>query len=281
MSWKNIKDLVAEHFRQLHFVVEENKEGGEEGYLIAKKGEEKYLIKTRQWKSSAIGADTVQECIRAVTAIGATGGILVTSGYLTGEAKGVAKAGRITLLGGEELHTRIMNSAEALDAELGKGAGPRMKKILWIGLVLLVIGAGSTLLSSSKSSQTLSTIWTAVQKKFALDQHGPAGANKKIGGSAQQKGAGEQRFTDEQIRRAGQSLLHEKEEKQYQDIEMGKTEKGKKYYYEIELVSGGHIFSNKVNISGDKITYRNNRGLVTSLSKNEVKSMKKIEIPSR
>lgn len=48
--------------------------------------------------------------------------------------------------------------------------------------------------------------------------------------------------------------------------------------YEIELYSGATIYTNNAMVSSDKVTYTSSKGLIVSINKYEVKSMKRMKV---
>jgi restriction system protein len=278
LSWRDFEYLVAEYFRRLHFSIEETKAGSDGGVnLIAGKGREKYLILCKQWKTSEVGADVVEALLGAVSAAEATGGIVVTSGEFTKDAIVFARANKIVLLGGNELHTSL-NSHKIFESDPERKPGWRLKTILWTLGASLVIIVVSSLMYSYKTDTPLSSIWTTQIKRLIPGNHEQPGAKKtQVANIPNRPESKDLKFTGEQVKKATVEVLHQKEQEQFKRIETDKKEKEKKFYYELELVSGGSIFTDNVTITKDKITYRNTRGLVVSLNKKEVKTLKKIQ----
>jgi len=278
MSWKKFEFLVAEYFRRLGFGVEENASGSEGVPLIASKGREKYLVQCRQWKLSKVDVDAVQELRASVSDADATGGIVVTSGEFTNEAKVFARANKIILLDGDELCTNL-NAHKLFELQSVEKSGGWLRKMLWILAAFLVLTAGASLFYSYKTGIPIASVWKrGVERFIPGHRQTPGGQNVKSGKPVETSEPKESRFTDIQIKKAKQELLHQKEQEQFNRMEKGNKGSEKKYYYEIELVSGGNIFTDNITTSGDKITYRDKRGLVVSLNRNEVKTMKKIEV---
>lgn len=88
-------------------------------------------------------------------------------------------------------------------------------------------------------------------------------------------------FTDEQVRRAMEEVLLKQKNEQFADaresqITDSQTSQEKiSYEYEIELYSGGKIYTDNAKIDGDQIRYKGRNGLVVSIDKNEIKTMKR------
>ena len=75
--------------------------------------------------------------------------------------------------------------------------------------------------------------------------------------------------------RAVKEVLIEKKSKPLKDINPGQRGDALKYLYEIELFSGGWIFTENVTITDKEVTYISDKGLIISLNKDDVKTMKK------
>ena len=86
------------------------------------------------------------------------------------------------------------------------------------------------------------------------------------------------RFTDNQVTRAMKEVLSEKKSEHLKDINPGQRGEEQKYLYEIELFSGGRISTDNVTITNKEITYKSDKGLIVSLNRDEVKTMKKIKL---
>lgn len=86
------------------------------------------------------------------------------------------------------------------------------------------------------------------------------------------------RFTDDQIATAMKKVLSEKKTEKPKDDNASKKVVEQKYLYEIELFSGGLISTDNVIITNKTITYKSNKGLVVSLNREEIKTMKKIKL---
>jgi restriction system protein len=62
------------------------------------------------------------------------------------------------------------------------------------------------------------------------------------------------------------------------NIEMNRESEEQKYLYEIEFVSGGRVYTDNVKTTDKEIIYQTAQGLVVSLNKHEVKTMKKTRV---
>ncbi|MBE0511303.1 MAG: restriction endonuclease [Gammaproteobacteria bacterium] len=108
-SWQDFELLVGEAFRRQGFSVYEQGGGGADGGVdltISKDGK-RYLVQCKQWKTQQVGVKPVRELAGLVATHAAAGGVFVSSGGYTEEAKAFAAKARIKLLGGNELHRMI------------------------------------------------------------------------------------------------------------------------------------------------------------------------------
>jgi restriction system protein len=112
MSWRQFEILVGESFRLQGFKVAEIGGGGSDGGvdLVLNKGSEKFLVQCKQWKAFKVGVEVVRELYGVMTAKGAAGGFVVTSGRFTKEAEDFANGRNVTLIDGPKLHGRILQA---------------------------------------------------------------------------------------------------------------------------------------------------------------------------
>lgn len=88
---------------------------------------------------------------------------------------------------------------------------------------------------------------------------------------SEMKKAKEYSFTEAQINRAINEV-----EKSRKTTSPPKSKDDKRYLYEIELESGGRAYSENVVATNELVTFENEKGLVVSVSKNEVKNLKRL-----
>ncbi len=277
VSRRDYEYVVGEYFRRLHFIIAEVPNGlNADVKFVAEKGHERYLVRCKNGIADEVKESEVRELIGAVVAMEATGGIVVTSGECTKEAITLARANRITLLDSKELHGN-MRSRELIDLEPQRTARRWPRKIFWILVALVMTLAAASLFYSNKKGVPVYTVWTTQFRRFfpgKQEQVGTRDTQKEIPGL--EKKPKTFTITDDQLKKASEQILHKKEQEQFKKIESNKREKEKKYYYELELVSGGTIFTDNITITDKKITYRNQYGLIVSINKAEVKNLHKI-----
>ncbi len=105
ISWREFEDLVGEAYRRRGHAVAETGGGGADGGvdLVLSKGGERLLVQCKHWKVQKVSVNVVRELYGVVSAEGATGGILISSGTYTQEAKEFARANGIELVDGSQL----------------------------------------------------------------------------------------------------------------------------------------------------------------------------------
>lgn len=105
MSWREFELLIAEAFRRKGFTVRDQGGQGPDGGidLVLLKGNERFLVQCKQWRALKVGVTVVRELFGVMSAEGATGGFVVTSGSFTEDAKEFAKGRNIKLIDGPVL----------------------------------------------------------------------------------------------------------------------------------------------------------------------------------
>jgi restriction system protein len=105
LSWKEFEEMVAEAYRRQGYAVRENFYAGPDGGidLTLEKGGEVLLVQCKRWRVYNVGVGVVREILGLITAHRATGGIVVTCGQFTQEAKSFAARNGIELLEGRQL----------------------------------------------------------------------------------------------------------------------------------------------------------------------------------
>ena len=244
MSWRDFEFLVGEYFRRRQFTIEKTTTGADGGIdLIAEKGSEKYLVQCRQRRTHKVDVEVVQDVLGVMVGTEATGGIVVTSGEFTKDAVDLARANNILLLDGRELHNNMKSNVHD-EHQPERKTGRKLLAVRWVFAGLLVLAGGSLVLHSDKTGTTFYSIWSTRIKAILS--------------------AGEERGA--KILQIAQPITQKETSRQNEE---------KKYSYEIEFVSGGRVYTDNVIVTDKIISYTTDKGLVVSLSKNEVKTMKK------
>ena len=278
MSWQDFEYLIGEYFRRRQFSVKETKSGADGGVdLIATKGMEKYLVQCKHWKTYKVGVSVVRELLGVMVGVGATGGFVVTSGEFTKDAIDFAKANNILILDGKEL-LNSMRSYAIFEGQPGKKKVGKLQKITCAFVGILFVAVCYFLLYPESSMSFYSILPSQIRGFLSNGQEYLDAKNTQISMPIKHTEQKDVRFTDDQIARAMKEVLNEKKSEQLKNIKAGQKGEEQKYLYEIELFSGGRISTDNVIITSKEITYRSDKGLVASLSRTEVKTMKKIKL---
>jgi restriction system protein len=109
MSWREFEVLVGEAFRQQGYQVEETGGGGADGGvdLVLTRDREKHLVQCKQWKAYKVGVEVVRELYGLMSAQGAAGGFVVTSGTFTEESRRFAEGRNVHLIDGAKLNRML------------------------------------------------------------------------------------------------------------------------------------------------------------------------------
>lgn len=123
MSWREFEMLVGEGFRLQGYQVAENFEAGpDDGIdLTLRKNGEKYLVQCKQWRAFKVGVPVVRELYGVMTAKGAAGGFVVTSGRFTPEAEAFASGRNLRLIDGPQLHRLLKQARGSSSAKSDDG----------------------------------------------------------------------------------------------------------------------------------------------------------------
>lgn len=111
ISWEEFEILVGEAFRRKGYSISETGGGGADGGidLVIAKDSKVYLVQCKQWKTQMVGVKPVRELAGLVAAKKVAGGLLVTSGSYTSEARAFANESGIQLIDGKQLYKLIKN----------------------------------------------------------------------------------------------------------------------------------------------------------------------------
>jgi len=275
MSWRDFEYLVGEYFRHRHFSVTETKDGPDGGVdLIATKERETYFIQCKHWQAEQVGVKVVRELLGVMTSAGATGGIVVTSGEFTKDAAAFARANKIVLLDGREL-LRNIQSEELYTGQPSGKSGGMLKIIRWTLAGLLVISLCLAVYHFSETGKSLlPRLSSQIQRLFTGGRR-PHGVNGTPPNTTEKK---EFIFTDEQVKKAKDEVLREKQHQQTNlDTAQGQGEEGK-FIFEIELVNGEWIYTDNATVTDNYVTYTSAYGAVVSLHRSQVKTMQRRKI---
>jgi restriction system protein len=107
-SWQNFERLVGQAFRERGFQVSEAPPGPDGGVdLTLRKDGELHLVQCKRWRAQKVGVEIVRELYGVMSARGAAGGYVITSGDFTPEARRFAQGRNIELWNGPRLKAAI------------------------------------------------------------------------------------------------------------------------------------------------------------------------------
>lgn len=104
MDDNNFRDLIAQSYRNQGKQVSVHPDGwGGPAQLVLEEGRSRELLQCRHWRAKFVGADPIAELLRAVREEGAAGGIAVTTGTFTRDARELAEGNGLSLVDGDGL----------------------------------------------------------------------------------------------------------------------------------------------------------------------------------
>ena len=151
ISWREFEELVGEAYRRRGYAVAETGGGGADGGvdLVLSKGGERLLVQCKHWKAWKVSVKIVRELFGVVSAEGANGGILISSGTYTQEAKEFARANGIELVDGDQL-MRLISEVQRI---------PKVVASAEDGVLCPVCGARMVLRTARKGAKAGSQFW--------------------------------------------------------------------------------------------------------------------------
>jgi len=116
MEWRDFELLICGALRQEGYRIDARGGSGPNGEidLIATKAKQRLLIQCKHWRTKQVGVSVIRELNGVVAARRADGGIVVTGGTFTKEARDFARGCRIRLIGGESLQHIIAAAAQMI-----------------------------------------------------------------------------------------------------------------------------------------------------------------------
>jgi restriction system protein len=119
LTWQDFEHLVGQAFRKRCFVVTETNTGPDGGIdLELRKDGELHLVQCKRWRARKVGVEIVRELYGVMSARGAVGGYVVSSGEFSDEAKRFAAGSNMTVGRGQAQgsHSRGVGSPSRLPA---------------------------------------------------------------------------------------------------------------------------------------------------------------------
>ena len=115
MNWREFELVVGEAFRLRGYKVSERGGGGPDGGvdLVIRQGSESTVVQCKQYRATQVGVAVVRELFGAMTAEGASAGMVVSLGNFTRDAQAFASGRNIQLVTGGELQKLLHEGAPA------------------------------------------------------------------------------------------------------------------------------------------------------------------------
>jgi restriction system protein len=114
MSWQQFESLVAAYFEQQGYRVTMTSSGADGGVdAIARRDGETFLIQCKHWRATQVGVSVVRELFGVMSAQGATGALVVSSGPFTTAAVEFAEGRNIELVDANQLIRSTKSTAPA------------------------------------------------------------------------------------------------------------------------------------------------------------------------
>lgn len=116
ITWAQFERLVGETFRRRGYQVMNARGGGNDGGIdvVVIKGSNRFLVQCKQWRTQRVGVTVVRELYGVVVARKAAGGIVVTCGDFTLEARRFAQDSGVELIDGVTLASLIRDVDRAM-----------------------------------------------------------------------------------------------------------------------------------------------------------------------
>jgi restriction system protein len=123
LTWRQFEKFLNVHFAQRGFAVHKTGKPGPDGgvNLKLRRGKDKYFVQCKQWRARQVEAAPVRDLYRVMARSGAGGGIVVTAGTFSDEARKFAEGRKIELIGGQMLET-LMRRDHRQPGEASKSA---------------------------------------------------------------------------------------------------------------------------------------------------------------
>jgi len=113
LSRKAFEDVIADIYRAEGYLVERAASGSaDRGYDLVLIRETSVLVQCEHWLVDQVGVAPVRELARAMQKVGATGGVIFTTGAFTKAARELGTSAAIELVDGEALARRFSGSQQ-------------------------------------------------------------------------------------------------------------------------------------------------------------------------
>ena len=159
LSWREFERLLFAAFEAHGFEVQDRGGYGADGGvdLVAKRGDQKYYVQCKHWKTHQVGVKVVRELAGIVAANGAAGGYVVASGSYTREAQEFGVRAGLQLLDGaqlleflEEGRRRGQHSNETGATDFGATTDRHSRRLqIVLAMVVVVVSAAFWMVNES------------------------------------------------------------------------------------------------------------------------------------
>lgn len=112
IGWAEFERQVAEGFRHRGYAVSETGGGGGRPVdMVLTRGQDRFLVDCKPWRTLAVGPAPVRELLVLVRTMGAAGGFVVSSGQFSEEARQLAEGHKVQLIDGKVLR-ELLNTRD-------------------------------------------------------------------------------------------------------------------------------------------------------------------------
>jgi restriction system protein len=113
IGWNQFEQMAADGFRHRGYVVSETGgNGGRAVDMVLTRGHDQFLVDCKPWRVNAVGVAPLRELHNLMTARGAAGGFVLTSGVFTPEAVRFSEGRNIRLIDGTQLRDLLHSREE-------------------------------------------------------------------------------------------------------------------------------------------------------------------------
>lgn len=125
IGWAEFERQVAEGFRHRGYAVSETGGGGGRAVdMVLTRGQDRFLVDCKPWRTLAVGPAPVRELVALVRSREAAGGFVVSSGEFTDEARQLAEGQPVQLIDGKVLRELLNTREEKTQPVVVRREGP-------------------------------------------------------------------------------------------------------------------------------------------------------------
>lgn len=280
LSRRRFVHLAAELFRKEGYTVRyrASRRPGKADIILRKEGQQ-YHVVCEQAQTGEIEHDDIKVLVDSIRN-NSSEGFYITTSTFSRNAVSLADSNDIRLIDGRRF---IQRFHEQYSNPIHKER--KLTVLRYVGklvvILCLVFAAFSTFLLFTENGREVAAFWgerfskvqnmivaqsTAFFEKFSIDQ---------LRDGQQSKGK-EYRFSAEEVQKAMENILSDSQHQSSSDQKSVGDEQPISYLFEIELVSGGWLYSDNLEISDQVIRFTSKNGAEISLNREEILRIKKI-----